>query len=197
VDVNVLQGEREMAHDNRSLGKFRLDGIPPASRGTPQIEVTFDIDANGILNVSAKDKATGKEQKITISGSSNLSKEELDRMMDEAKTHSAEDKKRREEAEVRNNADSLAYQVEKQLSQFGSSIPVHEKARIDQLVTDLRQALKENTDIGRIRTLSSDLQQASYSLSEAAYKKEQTVGRSETPPKGGDDDVIDAEFEEK
>jgi Molecular chaperone len=95
VDVNVLQGEREMAHDNRSLGKFRLDGIPPASRGTPQIEVTFDIDANGILNVSAKDKATGKEQKITISGSSNLSKEELDRMMDEAKTHSAEDKKER------------------------------------------------------------------------------------------------------
>jgi len=147
VDINVLQGEREMARDNRSLGKFRLDGIPPASRGTPQIEVTFDIDANGILNVNAKEKATGKEQKITISGSSNLSKGELDRMMDEAKTHSAEDKKRREEAEVRNNADSLAYQVEKQLSQFGSSIPVHEKARIDQLVTDLRQALKENVDI--------------------------------------------------
>ncbi|RZN68551.1 MAG: molecular chaperone DnaK [Candidatus Methanolliviera hydrocarbonicum] len=197
VDVNVLQGEREMARDNRSLGKFRLDGIPPASRGTPQIEVTFDIDANGILKVSAKDKATGKEQKITISGSSNLSKEELDRMMDEAKTHSAEDKKRREEAEVRNNADSLAYQVEKQLSQFGSSIPVHEKARIDQLVTDLRQALKENADIGRIRTLSSDLQQASYSLSEAAYRREQTAGGSETPLEGGDDDVVDAEFEEK
>jgi len=199
VDINVLQGEREMARDNRSLGRFRLEGIPPAPRGLPQIEVTFDIDANGILNVNAKDKATGMEQKITISGSSNLSKEEIDRMVEEAKAHGAEDKKFREEAEVRNKADSLAYQVERQLSQFGPSMPVHEKARIEQLVADLRQALKENADVERIRKLHSDLQQAAYSLSEAAYRKEQTAGTSETPPGGGGEgeDVVDAEFEEK
>jgi len=199
VDINVLQGEREMARDNRSLGRFRLEGIPPAPRGLPQIEVTFDIDANGILNVNAKDKATGMEQKITISGSSNLSKEEIDRMVEEAKAHGAEDKKFREEAEVRNKADSLAYQVERQLSQFGPSMPLHEKARIEQLVADLRQALKENADVERIRKLHSDLQQAAYSLSEAAYRKEQTAGTSETPPGGGGEgeDVVDAEFEEK
>ena len=199
VDINVLQGEREMARDIRSLGRFRLEGIPPAPRGLPQIEVTFDIDANGILNVNAKDKATGREQKITISGSSNLSKEEIDRMVEEAKAHGAEDKKFREEAEVRNKADTLAYQVERQLSQFGPSMPVHEKARIEQLVADLRQALKENADVERIKKLHSDLQQAAYSLSEAAYRKEQTAGTSETPPGGGGEgeDVVDAEFEEK
>jgi len=199
VDISVLQGEREMARDNRSLGRFRLEGIPPAPRGLPQIEVTFDIDANGILNVNAKDKATGREQKISISGSSNLSKEEIDRMVEEAKAHGAEDKKFREEAEVRSKADTLAYQVERQLSQFGPSMPVHEKARIEQLVADLRQALKENADVERIRKLHSDLQQAAYSLSEAAYRKGQTAGTSETPPGGGGEgeDVVDAEFEEK
>ena len=206
VDIKVLQGERDMARDNRILGTFRLDGIPIAPRGLPQVEVTFDIDANGILNVNAKDKATGKEQKITISGTSNLSKEDIDQMVKDAESHAAEDKKSRDEAEARNNADTLSYQVEKQLSEFGSSIAVNEKARIEQLVADIRQALDEDADAERLKTLTSDLQQAAYSLAEAAYKKEQTTG--ETPPEsegegegeGGpttDDDVVDAEFEEK
>ena len=204
VDIKVLQGERDMARDNRTLGTFRLDGIPVAPRGLPQVEVTFDIDANGILNVNAKDKATGKEQRITISGTSNLSKEDIDQMVKDAETHATEDKKSRDEAEARNNADTLAYQVEKQLSEFGSSIPVNEKARVEQLVADIRQALDENADAERLKTLTSDLQQAAYSLAEAAYKKEQGTG--ETPPEsesegeGGptaDDDIVDAEFEEK
>ncbi|MHC1582317.1 MAG: molecular chaperone DnaK [Candidatus Syntropharchaeia archaeon] len=199
VEINVLQGEREMARDNRSLGRFRLEGIPLAPRGVPQIEVTFDIDANGILNVSAKDKATGKEQKITITGSSNLSKEEIEKMIKDAEMHAEEDRRKKEEVEIRNNADSLAYQVEKQLSQFGSQIPVHEKARIEQLLTDLRQALKENADINKIRQLSSDLQQAAYSLAEAAYKKTEAgeAGAEETAGEQGGEDVVDAEFEEK
>ncbi|OQA09280.1 MAG: Chaperone protein dnaK2 [Firmicutes bacterium ADurb.Bin373] len=194
VDINVLQGEREMARDNRSLGQFKLDGIPMAPRGVPQIEVTFDIDANGILKVGARDKGTGKEQNITISGSTSLDKSEIDRMINDAAVNAAEDKKRKEEIEARNEADSLAYQVDRQLKDLGDKIPVHEKARAEQLLGDLRAALKENAPVDRIRSLQSDLQQAAYSLSQAAYG--QAGGAPGGAPQGGED-VVDAEFEEK
>ncbi|MFZ5647711.1 MAG: molecular chaperone DnaK [Bacillota bacterium] len=219
VDIHVLQGEREMARDNRSLGQFKLDGIPMAPRGVPQIEVTFDIDANGILKVSAQDKATGKEQTITITGSTSLDKSEIDRMVRDAEVNAAEDKKRKEEVEARNEADSLVYQVERQIKDFGDGVPVHEKARIDQLLNDLKSALKENAPIDRIRSLKSDLQQAAYSLSQAAYQQpgaqaggcaggncsgDRNYGGP--PPHGGGqyggpgnrgDDVVDAEFTER
>ncbi|NLJ77678.1 MAG: molecular chaperone DnaK, partial [Peptococcaceae bacterium] len=186
VDINVLQGEREMARDNRSLGQFKLDGIPMAPRGIPQIEVTFDIDANGILKVGARDKGTGKEQTITISGSTSLDQGEIDRMVNDAAAHAAEDKKRKEEIEARNEADSLAYQVDRQLKDLGDKIPVHEKARVEQLLEDLRKALKENASIERIRTLQSDLQQAAYSLSQAAYGQAGGAGAPGGAP-GADD----------
>jgi len=200
VEINVLQGEREMARDNRLLGQFRLEGIPPAPRGVPQIEVTFDIDANGILKVSAKDKSTGKEQTITISGSSNLDQSEIDRMIREAERYAAEDKRRKQEVEARNEADSLAYQVERQLKDLGDKIPVHEKGRIEQLLADLKAALKENAPVDRIRTLKEDLQQAAYNLSQNAYQSAYQQGSGTTSGSTGkpaDDDVIDAEFEEK
>jgi molecular chaperone DnaK len=218
VDINVLQGEREMARDNRSLGQFKLDGIPPAQRGIPQVEVTFDIDANGILKVSAQDKASGKEQTVTISGSSNLDKGEIDRMVNEAQANAEEDKKRRQEIDARNEADSLVYQVERQLKDLGDQVPVHEKARVEQLAADLKAALKENAPLDKIGSLKSDLQQAAYSLSEAAYKKAQTAGDASaaggqpggvgegsgsTPGGGapgahqGGPDVVDAEYEVK
>ena len=201
VDINVLQGEREMARDNRSLGQFKLDGIPMAPRGVPQIEVTFDIDANGILKVGARDKGTGKEQNITISGSTSLDKSEIDRMINDAAVNAAEDKKRKEEIEARNEADSLAYQVDRQLKDLGDKIPVHEKARAEQLLGDLRAALKENAPVDRIRSLQSDLQQAAYSLSQAAYGQAGGTpggapGGGGAAPQGGED-VVDAEFEEK
>jgi len=199
VDIHVLQGEREMARDNRSLGQFKLDGIPPAPRGVPQIEVTFDIDANGILKVSARDKGTGKEQTITISGSTSLDKDEIERMVREAEANAAEDRRRKQEAETRNEADALAYQVDRQLKELGDKVPVHEKARVEQLLNDLRTALKENAPVDRIRSLHTDLQQAAYALSQAAYQKGGgcaggTCGGDR--PRGGDD-VVDAEFEEK
>ena len=214
VDINVLQGEREMARDNRSLGQFKLDGIPPAQRGIPQVEVTFDIDANGILKVSAQDKASGKEQTVTISGSSNLDKGEIDRMVNAAQANAEEDKKRRQEIEARNEADSLVYQVERQLKDLGDQVPVHEKARVEQLATDLKAALKENAPVDKIQSLKSDLQQAAYSLSEAAYKKAQAAGGASATggqPGGagegsgsgtpgahpGGPDVVDAEYEVK
>ncbi|WP_027366134.1 molecular chaperone DnaK [Desulfotruncus alcoholivorax] len=206
VDIHVLQGEREMAGDNRSLGQFKLEGIPAAPRGVPQIEVTFDIDANGILKVSARDQATGKEQTITISGSTSLDQAEIDRMVRDAEAHAAEDKKRREEVEVRNEADTLLYQVERQIKDLGDKVPVHEKARIEQLVENLKSALKEKAAIDRIRSLKDDLQQAAYSLSQAAYRQAQggaagagcgggTCGGG--PKHHGGDDVIDAEYEER
>ncbi|MFZ5597105.1 MAG: molecular chaperone DnaK [Bacillota bacterium] len=209
VDIHVLQGEREMARDNRSIGQFKLDGIPMAPRGVPQIEVTFDIDANGILKVSARDKATGKEQAITISGSTSLDKSEIDRMVRDAEINAAEDKRRKQEAEARNEADSLLYQVDRQLMELGDKVPVHEKARIEQLAGDLRTALKENAPIDRIRSLKDDLQQAAYSLSQAAYQQEggaraggaDNEGRYGAPPYGNEgqrgDDVVDAEFTER
>ncbi|GBF33605.1 chaperone protein DnaK [Desulfocucumis palustris] len=200
VDIHVLQGEREMARDNRSLGQFKLEGIPAAPRGVPEIEVTFDIDANGILKVSARDKASGKEQTITISGSTSLEQGEIDRMVREAETNAGEDKKRKQEAEARNEADSLAYQVDRQIKDLGDKIPAHEKARIEQLLNDLKAALKENAPVERIRSLQSDLQQAAYSLSQETHQQGDAgpgCGGGSCPGGKKDDDVVDAEFEVK
>jgi molecular chaperone DnaK len=161
VEIHVLQGEREMARDNKTLGRFHLTGIPPAPRGVPKIEVTFDIDANGILHVSAKDLGTGKQQAITITGSSNLTREEIDRMVKEAQAHAEEDRRRREEAEVRNQADSLAYQTERMLRDLGDRVPSDEKLRIEQAISELRDAINKN-DISLIRQRMEALQQESY-----------------------------------
>ncbi len=197
VDIHVLQGERELAKDNRSLGQFKLDGIPPAARGTVQIEVTFDIDANGILKVSAKDQATGREQTVTISGSTSLDKTEIDRMVCDAEAHAAEDKVRRQEVEIRNAADSTVYQVQRQLNEAGSRLQVHEKSRIEQLLSETRQALKDNAPIERIRSLTSDLTQAANAFSSSPGSDSQpTDGKTDTKPEGPDD-VVDAEFTEK
>ena len=200
VDIHVLQGERELARDNRTLGNFRLEGIRPAPRGAAQIEVTFDIDANGILTVTAKDKQSGKEQRITISGSTQLSKEEIDRMVADAQAHSVEDRKRREEVEARNNADSMAYQVERQIRELGDRVPLNEKARAEQLIADIRELVKNNSsDVARLRQLTSDLQQIASGLASAAYSQASSGAQGGRPggtPPGGGDDVIDAEFKE-
>src|SRR5215472_12468611 len=168
VDVVVLQGERERAGDNRALGRFRLEYIRPAPRGLPQIEVTFDIDANGILNVSASDRDTGTEQRITVSGSSNLDQSEVERMIADAESHVEEDRRLREVADARNELDSVAYQAERGLADLGASAPVHEKARIEMLVSDARQAIAEQAPLDRVRSLTSELQQAYHSLAAAA-----------------------------
>ncbi len=198
VDVKVLQGERELARENRTLGTFRLEGIRPAPRGVPKIEVTFDTDANGILTVTAKDKDTAKEQKITISGSTQLSKDEIDRMIKDAEAHSDEDKRRREEIEVANHADSIAYQVERQLRELGSRAPANERARAEQLIAETRSLVKSNPpDAARLRQLSSDLQQIAYGLTAAASAPPPAAGTGEQQPQGkepGSEDVIDAEF---
>ena len=178
VDVKVLQGERELARENRTLGNFRLEGIRPAPRGMPQIEVTFDIDANGILTATAKDKDTGKEQKITISGSTQLSKEEIDKMVKDAQAHAEEDKRRREEIEVANQADSVAYQLERQLRELGDRAPANEKARAEQLISETRTLVKSNTpDVARLRQLTSDMQQIGYGLSSAASQQSAAGGQ--------------------
>src|SRR5437773_131664 len=208
VDIHVLQGERELARDNRTLGQFKLEGIAPAPRGTPQIEVTFDIDANGILNVTAKDLASGKEQKITISGSTSLDKSDIDKMIRDAEQHAAEDKRRRELVEARNNADSLAYQVERSINEMGERVPAHERARAEALIQDIRTALKdENANVDRLRQLTSDLQQVAHSLATAAYSQASAAGASAGGGGGGTsggsgsagsvDDVIDAEYTTK
>jgi molecular chaperone DnaK len=199
VDIHVLQGERELARDNRSLGQFKLDGIPPAPRGVPQIEVTFDIDANGILKVSAKDKASGKEQTVTISGSTSLDKGEIDRMVRDAQTHAADDKKRRQEVEVRNETDATVYQVQRQLGEAGERIQSHEKARIEQLLADARKALQENASIEKLRELTSDLKQAASVFASAGQAAPPPPGGTGPAPGGpqGPDDVIDAEYTEK
>jgi len=191
VDIHVLQGEREMAADNISLGRFRLEGIPPAPRGVPQIEVTFDIDANGILNVSARDKATGKEQRITITASTNLSKEEVERMVREAQLHAAEDKARRELVEMKNQADSLAYQAEKSLKELGDKVDSIERSRIEGLIKDLREAIAQENR-SRIQQLSSDLQQALFKVSQAAYGDGAAPGASSSGRK--DDGVVEGEY---
>jgi molecular chaperone DnaK len=169
VDIVVLQGERSMARDNRTLGQFKLEGIRPALRGVPQIEVSFDIDANGILNVSAKDKDTGKEQKISISGSTSLDQSDIDRMVREAESNAAEDKQRKQTVEERNQAEGLAYQVEKALQDLGDKVRSHERAHCEQLISDIRRAIREEAPLERLRELKEKLQQASYNISASAY----------------------------
>jgi molecular chaperone DnaK len=192
VDVVVLQGERERAADNRVLGRFRLENIRPAPRGMPQIEVTFDIDANGILNVSARDKDTGAEQRITISESTNLDQSEVERMIADAERHREEDRRLRELTDARNELDSAAYQVDQMLSQRGDSVPVHEKARAENLVADARKAVQEESSVDRIRSLTAEVQQVYQALAAAGHGPQ---GQPDTAAQAGDDDdVIDAEF---
>ena len=193
VDVVILQGERERAADNRVLGRFRLENIRPAPRGVPQVEVTFDLDANGILNVSARDKDTGTEQRITISESSNLAKSEVERMIADAEQHRDEDRRLRELTDARNELDTAAYQVERVLAERGDTLPVHEKARAENLVADARQALKEDTPTDRLRILTDELKQV-YMIIGAPPTGPEPEVEPELPPRGGDDDVIDAEF---
>lgn len=199
VEIHVLQGEREMANDNKDLGTFRLDGVPPAPRGVPQIEVTFDIDANGILNVAAKDKGTGKEQSISITGASTLPNNEVDRMVKEAEANAAADKERRERIDRKNQADSQAYQIEKQLAELGDKVPPSDKTKIEGLLKDLREAIATEDD-DRIKTLTTDLQQAFYAVSSNLYQQAGGPGGPGGPgdggPTGGGDDVIDADFTE-
>ena len=205
VDIVVLQGEREMARDNRVLGRFRLEGIRPAPRGVPQIKVTFDIDANGILNVTARDEETGKEQKVTISDSTNLDKAEVERMLRDAQEHAAEDRRRRETVDARNHLDSLAYQLERTLKDLGDKVPLHEKARCEVLIEDARKAVAdESVTKERYQALAGDVQQALHGLAAAAYERAGTSSRERaagaaggTSRAGGDDDVIDAEYTEK
>jgi len=203
VEVHVLQGERPMARDNRTLGKFHLVGIPPAPRGMPQVEVTFDIDANGILNVSAKDRATGKEQAITITASSGLTKDDIDKMVGEAASHAEEDKKRREEIEVKNHADSLAYQIERQLAEHGEKIPATDKTAIEAAIKEVRDALAAE-DVERIRRATDSLTKVSHKTAEVLYKEAQTKAPggngggtgSEGKTKTAEGEVVDAEFED-
>ncbi|MCC6731232.1 MAG: molecular chaperone DnaK [Chthonomonadales bacterium] len=202
VHVKVFQGEREIAAHNKALGDFVLTGLPPAPRGVPQIEVTFDIDANGIVNVSAKDRATSKEQSITITGSSNLDKRDIDRMVNEAASHADEDRRQREAAELRNNADALAYQTERMLADLGDKVPADEKGRVETAIENLRSAVKAD-NAEDIKRLTEELRQASYSLSERLYKQSADAGApgAEQPASDGagaapdaNEDVIDAEF---
>jgi molecular chaperone DnaK len=198
VDIHVLQGERPMAGDNMSLGRFRLDGIPPAPRGIPQVEVTFDIDANGILHVTAKDKASGKETKVTITASTNLNKSDIDRMVNESRAHEAEDKKRRELIEAKNNADSLVYQTEKALRDLGDKVPSAERGEIETKISDLKSAA-QSEDVSRIQKSTESLQQAFHALSQQLYAQGQpqpeASGGPSTPP-SNDGDVIDGEVKE-
>jgi len=199
VTIHVLQGEREFAKDNKSLGQFNLEGIPAAPRGVPQIEVTFDIDANGVLNVSAKDKGTGKEQKITITGSSTLSEEEIERMVKEAEMHKAEDEKRKALIEAKNQADALVYQTEKSLGEVGDKLDDKTKDDIKRAMEDLKETLKkENVTKEEIDTKVKTLTDASHKLAEAIYQKEQGAqagAQSNQKAKKDDDDIIDAEVE--
>jgi len=211
VDINVLQGEREMAKDNKSIGNFRLDGIAPAPRGIPQIEVTFDIDANGIVNVTAKDKGTGKEQKISITASTNMSKDDIDKAVKEAEAYAAEDKKRREEADVRNEADSMVYQMKKSLTDFGDKVSADDKAKVEPKITALEEALK-GSDIEAIKTAKDELQKAFYEVAQKVYQENGgnpedmanaagaagAAGAASSDNNGGNDDgAVDVEFTEK
>jgi molecular chaperone DnaK len=191
VEVHVLQGERPLAKDNRTLGRFQLTGIPPAPRGTPQIEVAFDIDVNGIVNVSAKDQASGKEQQVTITASSGLTKEEVERQVKEAQSHAAEDQKRRELIEVRNNADALIYTVEKRLTESGSNVPAPDRARIQSAIDDLRKAAT-GEDVDAIKRGLESLQHAANALAEASKQQEQG-SRSQRAPAGPEGEVKEGE----
>jgi molecular chaperone DnaK len=199
VDIQVLQGERERASDNRVLGHFQLTDIRPAPRGEPQVDVTFDLDANGILSVTAKDKDTGKEQGITISESANLDQAEVERMVAEAERNRGEDQALREQVDARNELDSSAYQLERLVNELGDSAPVHEKARAEMLISDAREALKNDAPLARVRELTGELQQAAQALRAAGQSGSSSAGPTQPGEPGGasgaaDDDVIDAEF---
>ncbi|MEI3306891.1 MAG: Hsp70 family protein [Dysosmobacter sp.] len=180
VEVNVLQGEREMAAANKTLGRFHLDGIAPARRGVPQIEVTFDIDANGIVNVSAKDLGTGKEQHITITSSSNMSKEDIEKAVKEAEQYAAQDKKLKEEVDVRNQADQMVYQSEKTLSEMGDKIPADDKAKVQAGIDKLKETLK-GQDTAAIKAATEELTQAFYAVSEKLYQQANPQGARAVP----------------
>ena len=194
VEINVLQGERELARDNKSLGKFQLTGIPAARRGVPQIEVTFDIDANGIVKVSAKDKGTGKEQQITISGSTALSDDEVDRMVKDAEAHAEEDKKQKEEVEVRNQTDSLCYSTKQTLNELGDKVSADVKSKAEAAIADAKKAL-EGSDVEAIKAAGESLQSVAYELAQVVYAdaQQQTDGAAGAQP--ADDDVVDADYE--
>jgi molecular chaperone DnaK len=207
----VLQGERPLAADNMSLGQFNLEGIPPAPRGVPQVEVTFDIDANGILNVNARDKATGREQKITITASTNLNEGDVERMVGEAKRNEAEDRRKRELIEARNTADAMVYQTEKAMRELGDKVPDSDRGTIESKIEELKGAMPGD-DIQRIRRLTEEVQQASYALGQQMYAQEGApgAGMGGTPGYGAsgagsgngdgrsgtDEDVIEGEFTE-
>jgi molecular chaperone DnaK len=200
VDIHVLQGERTMAQDNMTLGRFRLEGIPSAPRGVPQIEVTFDIDANGIINVGAKDKATGKEQKVTITASTNLSEGDVDRMVKQAKEHKEEDRKRKELIDARNAADSLAYTAEKSMTDLGDKVPEGDRKQIEDKIAKLREVM-QGDDLAEIKRMTEEVQQASYALSQQMYAQQE--GPGETPGANGGEaggeeegDVVEGEFRE-
>ncbi len=204
VDINILQGEREFAKDNKSIGMFRLDGIAPAPRGIPQIEVTFDIDANGIVNVSAKDLGTGKEQKISITASTNMSKDDIDKAVKEAEAFAEEDKKRKEEVELRNSADQMVYQTEKSMNEFGDKVTEDEKASVTPKIEALKKAL-EGTDTEAIKNAQEELQKAFYAVAERVYKEQGAAaqqantdvqGEGTNAAGGTDDNVVDADFTE-
>ena len=198
VDIHVLQGERSMASDNMTLGRFRLEGIPPAPRGLPQVEVTFDIDSNGIINVTARDKATGKQQKVTITASTNLDKDDVERMVDEAKKHKTEDSKRRELADARNTGDSLAYQAEKALRELGEKVSSEDREKIEKGIANLREAMAGD-DIDKIKQLSEEVQQASYALSQQLSAQQEEPQASGEPSDGDaseEGDVVEGEFRE-
>lgn len=198
VEINVLQGEREFAKDNRSLGTFILDGIPPAPRGVPQVEVTFDIDANGILNVSARDRGTGKQQKITIVASSGLSKDQIDRMVRDAESHAADDKRRKEEVEERNLADSAAYRAEKSISELGDKLGADQKSELESKIADVRTALSTD-DVARIKSAREALEQSFYKVSESIYRGADAPSGAGDAQQGGpsaNDDTIEGEYKE-
>jgi molecular chaperone DnaK len=206
VDIHVLQGERPMAGDNMSLGRFRLEGIPPSPRGIPQVEVTFDIDSNGIINVTAQDKATGKEQNVTITASTNLSQGEIDKMVSDAREHKSDDLKRRELIEARNTADSLAYQTEKTLNELGDKVPANERQNIESKISELREMIKSD-NIDPIRQGTEELQNAFHALSQQVYAQQQADPSDQTPPGGnghgphsheddGEGEVVEGEFRE-
>jgi molecular chaperone DnaK len=195
VEIHVIQGERPMAVDNRTLGRFILDGILPAPRGTPQIEVAFDIDANGILSVGARDKGTGKEQKITITASSGLSKEEVEKMRREAEKHAAEDSKRKDEVEVRNSADSLAYTAEKTLRDYGDKIPADVKQEIDAKIASVKSAL-QGKDVRAIRNAMQELSQAMQKAGTSVYQQPGQPPPGGEGPGGGEEGTVEGEFRE-
>jgi molecular chaperone DnaK len=200
VDIHVLQGERPMASDNMSLGRFRLEGIPPAPRGIPQVEVTFDIDSNGIIKVAALDKATGKKQDVTITASTNLSQGEIDGMVSDARDHESDDRKRKELVEARNTADSLAYQTEKTLQELGDKVPSNERQNIESKINELRTAINGDS-VETVRQLTEELQNAFHALSQQVYAQEQAQAGSnghetQEPQDENEGEVVEGEFRE-